>query len=101
MAGSMKDKPQTFDLEDEAARFRQTQQPADAEEPKQKVTTEPQELLDSRITKTVRMRLRFSRMLRDESYKRTMEAGERVTEAELLDEALLEWRRKHKVYHDV
>lgn len=47
------------------------------------------------------MRLRFSRMLRDESYKRTMEAGERVTEAELLDEALSEWRRKHKVYHDV
>lgn len=52
---------------------------------------------DARITKTVRMRLRFSEMLRDESYRRSVETGQKVSEADLLDEALAEWRLKHGI----
>lgn len=55
---------------------------------------------DARISKTVRMRLRFSEMLRDESYKRSVETGQKVSEADLIDEALDEWRKKHKIQAD-
>jgi len=55
---------------------------------------------DARISKTVRMRLRFGEMLRDEAYKRTAQSGEKVSEADLIDEALNEWRKKHKIPAD-
>lgn len=55
---------------------------------------------DARISKTVRMRLRYSEMLRDVSYQRTVETGEKVSEADLIDEALMEWRRRHKIIID-
>lgn len=55
---------------------------------------------DARISKTVRMRLRFSEMLRDESYRRSVESGEKVSEADLIDEALMEWHRKYKILAD-
>lgn len=50
---------------------------------------------DARITKNTRMRLRFSEMLRDESYRQTLQQGRKVSEADLLDEALQDFRMKH------
>lgn len=55
---------------------------------------------DSRVSKNVRMRLRFSEMIRDEAMRRSLERGTRVTEADLLDEALSEWRTKHRIKTD-
>lgn len=42
----------------------------------------------ARITKTLRMCHGHSRMLRDEAMRRTQENGSRVSEADLLQEAL-------------
>lgn len=53
---------------------------------------------DARISKTVRMRLRFSEMLRDESYRRSVEAGNKVSEADLIDEALAAWQLKNNIH---
>ncbi|MGA4495366.1 hypothetical protein [Vreelandella venusta] len=47
--------------------------------------------MDVRITKTVRMRQRFGMMLKEEAYRQTMETGFKVSEADLLDEALEEY----------
>ncbi|WP_404376005.1 hypothetical protein [Vreelandella aquamarina] len=47
--------------------------------------------MDVRITKTVRMRQRFGMMLKEEAYRQTMETGLKVSEADLLDEALEEY----------
>lgn len=55
---------------------------------------------DARISKTVRMRLRFSEMLRDESYRQTREKGSKVSEADILDEALNDWKLKHGILTD-
>lgn len=55
---------------------------------------------DARISKTVRMRLRYSEMLRDESYRRTVAEGQKVSEADLLDEALADWQLKHQLRSD-
>lgn len=52
---------------------------------------------DARITKNVRMRLRFSEMLRDEAFNRSKKSGKRVSEADLVDEALSEWQRNHNI----
>ncbi len=52
---------------------------------------------DARISKNVRMRLRFSEMVRDEAMRRSLQMGIRVAEADILDEALEEWRARHKV----
>lgn len=46
---------------------------------------------DARISKTVRMSLRHSEMLRDESYRRSVESGTKVSEADLLQDALDAW----------
>ena len=50
--------------------------------------------MDARVTKTVRMRHRFSLLLKDEAHKRTMESGTKGSEADLLDEALSDWQLK-------
>lgn len=55
---------------------------------------------DARISKTVRMRLRFSEMLRDESYNRSVKQGTKVSEADLIDEALADWQLKHQIKSD-
>ena len=55
---------------------------------------------DARISKTVRMRLRFSEMLRDESYRRSVETGNKVSEADLIDEALAAWQLKNNIQGD-
>ncbi|MGQ7288676.1 hypothetical protein ACUN7Z_14125 [Vreelandella venusta] len=47
--------------------------------------------LDVRITKTVRMRQRYGLMLKEEAYRQTMKTGLKVSEADLLDEALEEY----------
>lgn len=69
---------------------------------KEKVITPPKpDGRDARISKTVRMRLRLSEMLRDESYRRSINStGPRVSEADLIDEALTEWSKKHKIPAD-
>jgi len=50
--------------------------------------------MDARVTKTVRMRHRFSLLLKEEAHKRTMQSGTKVSEADLLDEALSDWQLK-------
>lgn len=55
---------------------------------------------DARISKTVRMRLRFSEMLRDESYARSVKQGTKVSEADLIDEAIDLWRQKNQIKGD-
>lgn len=50
--------------------------------------------MDARITKTVRMRHRFSLMLKEEAHHRSIKRGSRVSEADLLDEALEDFRYK-------
>ncbi len=67
-------------------------------EPEPEKLTSRSDGRDARITKTVRMRLRFSEMLRDQSYQRSVEIGKKVSEADLLDEALSEWRIKHGIH---
>jgi len=88
----MNTKPAEF--KDEIERFRS----ADPEQPaeKKKLTTHS-DGRDARISKTIRIRLKFSEMLRDESYRRSSEKGERVSEADIIDEIMNEWRLKHKV----
>lgn len=49
---------------------------------------------DARITKTVRMRHRYGQMLKEEAYNRSMTSGTKVSEADLLDEALGDFRFK-------
>jgi len=53
--------------------------------------------MDVRITKTVRMRQRFGMMLKEEAYRQTMETGLKVSEADLLDEALEEYEVRLEV----
>ncbi|GEK52322.1 hypothetical protein [Vreelandella venusta] len=55
---------------------------------------------NARITKTVRMRERFSLLLKDEAHKRTMKSGAKVSEADLLDEALSAWQLKIQAKQD-
>ncbi|KJD19869.1 hypothetical protein VE30_05325 [Vreelandella aquamarina] len=53
--------------------------------------------MEVRITKTVRMRQRFGMMLKEEAYRQTMETGLKVSEADLLDEALEEYEVRLEV----
>jgi hypothetical protein len=39
-------------------------------------------------------------MLRDEAYRRTIESGTKVAEADLIEEALTDWQIKNKVRCD-
>lgn len=55
---------------------------------------------DVRISKHTRMRLRFSEMLRDEAYRQSREQATRVSEADLLDQALSEWAERHQIPTD-
>jgi hypothetical protein len=73
----------------------------DPEVVEEKVITSPKpDGRDARITKTVRMKLRLSEMLRDESYRRTIDSGNKVAEADLIEEALTDWQIKNKVRCD-
>ena len=56
--------------------------------------------LDQRITKTVRMRYRFSVMLKDEAHRQSKKTGTKVSEADLLDEALANWQITHQTTPD-
>ncbi|RUR52016.1 hypothetical protein [Vreelandella populi] len=53
--------------------------------------------MDVRITKTVRMRQRYGLMLKEEAYRQTMKTGNKVSEADLLDEALAEYEIRLQV----
>ena len=53
--------------------------------------------MEVRITKTVRMRQRFGMMLKEEAYRQTKETGLKVSEADLLDEALEEYEVRLEV----
>jgi|AntRauTorcE11897_2_1112592.scaffolds.fasta_scaffold207790_1 hypothetical protein len=55
---------------------------------------------DARISKTVRMRLQFSELLRDESYRQSVSTGSKVSEADLLDQAMSEWKSRHGIKGD-
>lgn len=50
---------------------------------------------DQRITKTLRMRRRFSDILEDEAGRRSQATGIRTWPADLLDEALRDWCEKN------
>lgn len=87
----MKPKPVNLDTDSGVHEWRD----ADPE----KVTTRS-DGRDARISKTVRMRLRYSEMLRDQSYKRSVSTGTKVSEADLIDEALADWKLKHGIHSD-
>lgn len=53
--------------------------------------------MDVRITKTVRMRQRYGLMLKEEAHRQTMKTGIKVSEADLLDEALEEYEVRLQV----
>lgn len=59
----------------------------DPERVEEKYTTED-DTYYTRITKTLRMCQGHSKMMRDEAMRRTQEKGTRVSEADLLQEAL-------------
>lgn len=87
----LKNKPMNFATE-ELDKFR-THDPERADEPV-KESAPASEGSNARITKTVRMRERFSLMLKEEAFRRSKETKSKVSEADLLDEALEAFRVK-------
>ena len=53
---------------------------------------------DTRITKTVRMRMRYGEFLRDQAHSRSVEKGSKVSEADVLDEIIQEYITNHKLH---
>lgn len=87
----IKDKPMSF-ATDELEKFR-SHDPESAQDTKSEIIQDTSGM-DARVTKTVRMRHRFSLLLKEEAHKRTMQSGTKVSEADLLDEALSDWQLK-------
>ena len=50
--------------------------------------------MNTRITKTLRMRQKFSYMLKEEAHRQSMSGVKKVSESDLLDEALDDFRFK-------
>lgn len=58
---------------------------------------EKQEAPRVKINKTLRMFSDHSEMLAEQAFKRTRKGAGRVTESDILSEALDDWAKKHKV----
>lgn len=84
----IKSKPMSFQPNEAIEEFRNY----DPEASKQEAVSDHG--MDVRITKTLRMRQRFSMMLKEEAYKQSMAGAKKVSESDLLDEALSEYRLK-------
>lgn len=91
----IKDKPMNFTTGD-IDKFRSH----DPEATTGKEAVEDTSGSDARITKTVRMRHRYSQLLKAEAHKQSMSRGTKVSEADLLDEALSDWHLKLQMKRD-
>ncbi|MCM2973785.1 hypothetical protein [Larsenimonas suaedae] len=91
----MKNKPR-FEFEEKDVNAWRGEDP-EAEKAK-KVEASTYDAKDTRITKTVRMRMRYGEFLRDQAHARTVEKGSKVSEADVLDEIMQEYIVNHKLH---
>lgn len=89
----VKNKPMNFQAK-KLAEFRNHDPERSPEETSEAETIPDPVGSDARITKTVRMRERFGMMLKEEAYRRSMKTRAKVSEADLLDEALSNYQLK-------